>query len=266
MIKVKKILTKCLAGILGFALLPSFYFVLGTLSTSASSDVIGCNLSYHQDKFIFAEIFLQNVNVGEKVELSEVVELEVYAHVQDTCDEEISSEDILINFVPKSNITFHEIPIKYMSDVSKVVYYHYDRETNEHLLLPSDPDVYTEGSLMLLVENGSSSYESIKGAGVDLRYKISLSPLLLATSVKTGTIGLVIHTGAELPSKFDRYKHDVVYYATDGEYVAFSDVSYEDAIFILTGELPDDPWAEDPPAEEPRGFWATFIDLFDGCD
>ena len=266
MIKIKRILTKCLAGALGFVLLPSFYFVLGTLSTSASSDVMGGNLYYHQDKFIFAEISLPNVNVGEKVELSEVVELEVYAHVQDTCDEEISSEDILINLAPYISSKFTQLPIKYMSDVSKVGYYHYDRETNEYLFLPSDPDVYTEESLMLLVENGSSSYESIKGAGVDLRYKISLSPLLISTSVRTGTIGLVIKTGAELPSKFDRYKHDVVYVATDGEYVAFSDVSYEDAIFILTGELPDDPWAEEPPAEEPRGFWATFADLFDGCD
>ena len=98
--------------------------------------------------------------------------------------------------------------------------------------------------------------------GVDLR------SLGVIESVEVGSFALHTWISPDSTISFaERLTYKLVFYATDGEYVAFSDVSYEDAVAILTGDPADEP-AEPttPPESDSPSFWQKIADFFDGCD
>ena len=127
---------------------------------------------------------------------------------------------------------------------------------------------YTQEPLCLYFENGSKEYNNFYNYGCEMNFYVDLRSLGVIESVEAGAFG--VHTFMPPDSTISftvRNAYKAVFYATDGEYVAFSDVSYEDAVAILTGDPADEP-AEPttPPESDSPSFWQKIADFFDGCD
>ena len=266
MIKVKRILTKCLAAVLGFALLPCFFYAFGALSYASGEDLsVPFTLpepsppEYDEDISISVSFDL----LGERIKISE----KKYVNVSYTVNDNAESPEfnVLVLFANGE----HDLSHAY-----KGFYPHVNRD-NVCYIIDHNKELkefasrcYTQEYIYFYFENGSEEYNDFYSNGCQFDFSVDLRSLAVIESVEASSFASAVLIVPDATSGyFYRDNSNGVFYATDGEYVAFSDVSEEDAIFILTGELPDeDPPAEDSPAEEPRGFWATFTDLFDGCD
>ena len=127
---------------------------------------------------------------------------------------------------------------------------------------------FTQEPLCFYFENGSKEYNNFYNYGCEMNFYVDLRSLAVIESVEVGTLNLAVFIPPDSTIGFaDRYTTNIVFYATDGEYVAFSDVSDEDAIAILTGDPADEP-AEPttPPESDSPSFWQKIADFFDGCD
>ena len=271
MIKIKRILTKCLAGALGFVLLPCFYYAFGALSFAAGEDLaVPLTLpepsppEYDED----ISISVSFDYIGEKIKISE----KKYVNVSYTVNDNAESPElnVLVLFANGE----HDLSHAY-----KGFYPHVNRD-NVCYIIDHNKELkefasrcYTQEYIYFYFENGSEEYNDFYSNGCQFDFSVDLRSLAVIESVEASSFASAVLIVPDATSGyFYRDNSNGVFYATDGEYVAFSDVSEEDAIFILTGELPseeppvEEPPAEDPPTEEPRGFWATFADLFDGCD
>ena len=271
MVKFKKILTKCLAAFLAFAILPCIFYALSIfdITVSAEQDAIPDRnyeiLTKEWDDDIHSSITTDYL--GERLKLSECRTIPVTACVRDETDS--PEKNVYISFfIDDSNP--HHLSLRYhkkLSEEERTVYI-CSKKDGESVLEEFAEDAYTQEWLTFCFENGSEDYNRFYAEGCVLGVTVDLRALAILESVETGSIFVrtciaedFFHLGNY------RVRSSGIFYATDGEYVAFSDVSEEDAIAILTGELPgEDPPVEDPPADEPRGFWATLVDFFDGCD
>ena len=274
MIKVKRILTKCLAVALGFVLLPCFYYAFGALSFAASEDLaVPLTLpepsppEYDED----ISISMSFDHLGKKIKISENKYIDVSYTVNDNA-ESPDAHNVLVRCTT---------PYLYHAYMGFFPHYTPDRIDNVCYIIPYEWDsswykelkefearMYTTEYLYFYFENGSEEYDKFYSKGCTFNFRVDLRTLAAEESITSSCFILAVSMVDDAISGITYRKNkNFVFWASDGEYVAFSDVSEEDAIFILTGELPDeDPPAEDSPAEEPRGFWATFIDLFDGCN
>lgn len=127
---------------------------------------------------------------------------------------------------------------------------------------------YTQEPLCLYFENGSEEYNNFYNYGCEMYFGVDLRSLAVIESVEVGNLNLAVFIPPDSTISFaERDACKGVFYATDGEYVAFSDVSYEDAVAILTGDPADEP-AEPttPPESDSPSFWQKIADFFDGCD
>ena len=265
MIKIKRILTKCLAVALGFVLLPCFYYAFGALSFAAGEDLavpltLPEPLPPEYDEDISISVSFDHI--GEKIKISENNYVDISYTVNDNAESPDAHNVLVRSTTP---YLYHA----YTPDrTDNVCYIRPEKELKEF-----EAGIYTTEYLYFYFEKGSEEYNKFYSDGCTFDFSVDLRTLAVDESIKNYAFILAVYTVPDATSgTFYRDNKDFIFLASDGEYVAFSDVSKADAIFILTGELPsdepsvEDPPAEDPPAEEPRGFWATFADLFDGCD
>ena len=280
MIRIKRILTKCLAAVLGFVILPCI-FAFGASYAEAvpesekepiySPEALPQVSPREPDEYIHASI--ASDCIGKVYKISDLGQITVSASVSDEI--ESPENNVFVSFIPSNRD--HHLSMRYIAnsyDATPETVYIGCWEDGERVLKEFAEGVYTQEWLTFYFENGSDDYTRFYNEGCHLKAQVDIRALAALDSVETGSIAIrgCIDENFFYGNVDYRFGASCIFYASDGEYVAFSDVSNEDAIFILTGELPsdepsvEDPPAEDPPAEEPRGFWATFIDLFNGCD
>ena len=265
MIKIKRILTKCLSALLAFVLLPCFYYAFGALSFAAGEDLavpltLPEPLPPEYDEDISISVSFDYL--GERIKISE----NNYVNISYTVNDNAESPDphnVLVRST--TPYIYHAYtPDRTNDNVCYIM--PYKRGGTE--LKKFEAGVYTTEYLYFYFENGSEEYNKFYSDGCTFSFSVDLRTLMAEESIKNYAFILAVYTVPDATSgTLYRDNKDFIFLASDGEYVAFSDVSNEDAIFILTGELPsEEPPVEDPPAEEPHGFWATLVDFFDGCD
>lgn len=274
MIKIKRTLTKCLAALLAFVLLSCFCLALGTSCAEPQPEkeipfappddtgIFDYTPEYDED----ISISVSFDYFGEKIKISE----NNYVNISYTVNDNVESPDPH-NVLVRSTTPY--IYHAYTPDRTDNVCYIMPYKRGGTELKKFEAGIYTTEYLYFYFENGSEEYNKFYSDGCTFDFSVDLRTLAADESIKNYAFILAVYTVPEATSgTFYRNNKDFIFLATDGEYVAFSDVSNEDAIFILTGELPsdepsvEDPPVEEPPVEEPRGFWATLADFFDGCD
>ena len=265
MIKIKRILTKCLSALLAFVLLPCFYYAFGALSFAAGEDLavpltLPEPLPPEYDEDISISVSFDYL--GERIKISE----NNYVNISYTVNDNAESPDPHNVLVRSTTPYIYHAYTPDRTDDNVCYIMPYKRGGTE--LKKFEAGVYTTEYLYFYFENGSEEYNEFYSNGCTFNFSVDLRTLAAEEAIKVRGFILAVSTVPEASNRtVYRENKNFIALATDGEYVAFSDVSEEDAIAILTGELPgEEPPVEDPPAEEPHGFWATLVDFFDGCD
>ena len=272
MIKIKRILTKCLAAVLGFVILPCI-FAFGTSCAGTQPEDEDKTICFPDDSGIFETVLkpdeyihasIASDCIGKVYKISDLGQITVSASVSDEI--ESPENNVFVSFIPGNR--YHHLSMRYIANSynakPETVYIRF-YEDKEVSIKEFVEGVYTQEWLTFYFENGSDDYTRFYNEGCFLKAQVDIRALAALDSVETGEIHIRACIGDRLDGNESyRFGGDTIFYASDGEYVAFSDVSDEDAIAMLTAETT--PPAEEPPVEKPRGFWATFADLFDGCD
>ena len=262
--KLMKILQKTAFVILCFLLLPGIHLALNRVISSANMSEIEvhipttCYVSMHIDY------------LGERVKCAAVDELEVTVAVRN--DEERQEKDLKISFFAQKMPGNWELPVAHFYEDDMAYYWARGGEWK-----PIDKGDYKAEAVYLfynhnsddILKYSSPTTEDVYGEKAHiLLFKVRISNLISDNNeVKTGRICTYTETRYNLDHTEWGGGGETIYYATDGEYIAFSKVSYEDAESILTGEpvKPTTPSEPDPPASEPS-FWESLSDIFDGCN
>ena len=278
--KLMKILQKTAFVILCFLLLPGIHLALNRVISSANMSEIEvhipttCYVSMHIDY------------LGERVKCAAVDELEVTVAVRN--DEERQEKDLKISFFAQKMPGNWELPVAHFYEDDMAYYWARGGEWK-----PIDKGDYKAEAVYLfynhnsddILKYSSPTTEDVYGEKAHiLLFKVRISNLISDNNeVKTGRICTYTETRYNLDHTEWGGGGETIYYATDGEYIAFSKVSYEDAESILTGEpvKPTAPSEPKPPACEPDepvddpvdepldcspSFWESLSDLFDGCN
>lgn len=268
---IKRIPTKCLSALLAFVLLPCFCLALGTSCAEPQPEkeipfvppndtgIFESESDSWNDEHIPISVSFDYF--GKKIKLSEKKSVLISYTVKDIAAP--TNLNVLIIFENGE----YDLAQSYRGNGPDIkpdnICYVMGRAKE---LKEFPPLCYTQEPLCFYFENGCEEYNDFYRDGCELYFLVDLRSLGVIESVETSSFGLRVFITPDASYKFaERFTNDIVFYATDGEYVAFSDISEEDAKAILTGIPVEEP-PEEPPVEEPRGFWATLADIFDGCD
>ena len=274
--KLIKIIQKVLFSVVCFSLMTCIYFVLSPINASATPP------TFDTPKTAYVSVYTPLI--GKKVLLRDTPELFVTVGVRN--EEETKQKDALLRFsAGSSDFDFHSSPAggygnslpvlaysftyidsRYVDEKAYICWYNEDEGTDD--FFEFDENTYVQSFLFRIYEHGTDNFTRITepketDAYGELVHKtffyVNLKSLAIATAenLECGSIGASVTTGYNLEDREQGGRSGGFYYATDGEYVAFSDASEEDAKAILTGIPVGEPPEE--PSEEPKGF-------FSGCN
>lgn len=252
--KAIKAFRKTVFCFLCFSLLPILSCLLSQIRVSASSpDYVLPTTAYAAIDFDY---------IGKRVKLP-TNKIEVRASIRN--DEETQAKDVEIRF------GFATMSLSNDSDVevaclSEEAYYWEWLEPGRGEYVSIASAHYKNEGLYLFYENGSDGVKKlVNPTTVDaygerahtILFGFQFSDLSDNIKKKCGKMYLYVTTGYNLELSEMGGGSAEIYYVTDGDYVAFSAESYDDAERILYGEF--------------GYFWkVTFPnalnDLFDGCD
>ena len=254
MSKFKKIVVKFFVAITCFSLLPILSCLLSQTRASASSpDYVTPTTAYTAIDFDY---------IGKRVKLP-TEKIEVRASIRN--DEETQDKDVEIRFGFATMSLSNDSDVKVACLSEEACYWDW-LEPGRGEYVSIDTAHYKSKGLSLFYENGSDGFEKLVNPTTEDAYGEKAHTILfgfqfsdLSDSIKKkcGTLYLYVTTGYNLePSEMGGGSAEI-YYVTDGDYVAFSAESYDDAERILYGDS--------------GYFWkVTFpkflSDLFDGCD
>ena len=256
-----KILTKTIYTVVCFSVMLAV-LIMGSLVTGSAT---GETLEYKPSEKIYVSLHIDYI--GQKVKLSEVYYLGVLAGYRN--DEETGEKDVRVAFYAKelsesSSLGFSTarlfLPIAaYRYTGGEEVYY--NPSSSYH---PFGDTYYIQDRLFYLYEHDSEDFKKITnpentdayGEFAHVRgFSVDLRRLVTVDALSKGVFNLAVTVGYNQNDLGWESNRVSIYFATDGEYIAFSKVSADDAEAILT----------DTPAK-PQSFWASLSDLFDGCD
>ena len=254
MSKFKKIVVKFFVAITCLSLLPILSCLLSQIRVSASSpDYVLPTTAYAAIDFDY---------IGKRVKLP-TNKIEVRASIRN--DEETQAKDVEIKFGFAKMGLSGDTDVK-VACLSEEAYYWEWLEPGRGEYVSIDTAHYKNKGLYLFYENGSQEFEKlVNPTTVDaygerahtILFGFQFSDLSDSIKKKWGTMYLYVYTGYNLELSEVGSGGAEIYYVTDGDYVAFSAVSVDDAERILYGEF--------------GYFWRvtlpnTLNDLFDGCD
>ena len=254
MSKFKKIVVKFFVAITCFSLLPVLNCLLSQIRVSAcSSDYVTPTTAYAAIDFDY---------IGKRVKLP-TEKIEVRASIRN--DEETQAKDVKIRFGFATMSLSNDSDVE-LACLSEEEYYWEGLEQERGEYVSIDTAHYKNKGLCLFYENGSQEFEKlVNPTTVDaygekahtILFGFQFSDLSDSIKKKRGTMYLYVITGYNLEYSEKGSGIAEIYYVTDGDYVAFSAESYDDAERILYGEF--------------GYFWKvtfpnTLNDLFDGCD
>jgi hypothetical protein len=251
--KLKKLLQKIIFSVLCFSLMLSVFVYADSdpIPVPPLPDIgyVACDFEYY----------------GQKVKLSDFSEFEV--NVSFRQDKHIQ-DDVMIFFLASRRLLdlaccdAEEEPMTETPPSLSMI---------RDGLSPIDADEFVHGPIYCFYASGGDKIKKLSHpttldafgeAAHVIRFKFRCPEDMKVSGIRLGFICANMITGYNLEYEQMGEENAYIYYATDGEYIAFSDVSMDDAEYIFTGVRKEPADALD----EPRGFWATFADLFDGCD
>ena len=257
--KLMKILTKVVYTVVCFSVMLAV-LIMGSLVTGSAT---GESPTYKPSEKVYLSLYIDYI--GQKVKLSEVYELVVVVAFRN--DEETQTKDMLVSFYAYEDIedvklsySYRHLPIKAPYNPRDEQVYWNPQSTYEEF----NEQVFIQSMLFYIYENDSEDFKNVTdpeqtdayGEAAHKRaFHVDLRRLATVVTVNRGAICASAKVGYNLDYYEVEANRDTIYYATDGEYIAFSKVSADDAEAILT----------DTPAK-PQSFWASLSDLFDGCD
>ena len=252
--KAIKAFRKTVFCFLCFSLLPILSCLLSQIRVSASSpDYVLPTTAYAAIDFDY---------IGKRVKLP-TNKIEVRASIRN--DEETQAKDVKIRFGFATMSLSNDSDVE-LACLSEEEYYWEGLEQERGEYGSIDTAHYKNKGLCLFYENGSQEFEKlVNPTTVDaygekahtILFGFQFSDLSDSIKKKRGTMYLYVITGYNLEYSEKGSGIAEIYYVTDGDYVAFSAESYDDAERILYGEF--------------GYFWkvtfpARLKDLFDGCD
>ena len=254
MSEFKKIVVKFFVAITCLSLLPILSCLLSQTRASASSpDYVTPTTAYAAIDFDY---------IGKRVKLP-TEKIEVRASIRN--DEKTQAKDVEIQFGFAKMGLSDDTDVK-VACLSEEAYYWEWLEPGRGEYVSIDTAHYKNKGLDLFYENGSDEFKKLANpTTVDaygerahtILFGFQFSDLSDSIKKKWGTMYLYVYTGYNLELSEVGSGGAEIYYVTDGDYVAFSAVSVDDAERILYGEF--------------GYFWKvtfpnTLNDLFDGCD
>ena len=265
--KFGKFIIKVIYTVICFSLVPCVLSIFNFVPVNADEDA---STMYVPDPYF--SVTVQTGVSGKKFKLSEKTHIQLTAYVRDNI--ESPKDDVYITFRSSTHplsYAYHCDDRFYPEDSVKKVYIFGHNADNEWDYREINTDTYTQDRLWFCFLNGSEEYEQFYTEGCQLRLSVDLRALAVAESPESGSLAVTVRT---IDGEYRSRSHGI-YFATDGNYVAFSYESSEDAMAILmeTNDAPavdnDTPVDIEPPHDahdEPRNFWSVFEDIFNGCD
>ena len=277
--KIMKILKKVVFAVVCFSLLPCTYSALAQIGASATpaapistNESDGLSICYNPAE---CHVEVRIPEIGKRIALADLPEIYVEGTVH--IGEEYREKDVIVCFgaLVDEGPYVHNLPV--MCDKwfdTPVRYLSYDNRTGEESYPEFMMSVYMRSRLYYFFENGTSEFETITSSDVDFYHYVDLTPLAAKKELTVGDICLYAKMRCNLinpnPDKDDNldsstsFVSDGIAIATDGDYIAFSYESVEDAKAILAGASSEPP--ENELVDEPSSFWDKISDFFDGCD
>ena len=277
--KILKIVNKTIYTVICFSVM----FAVLMIGNSVTGSAMGEIQTYKPSENVYASLYIDYI--GQKVKLSEVYYLTVRAGYRS--DDETGGKNVRVAFyateLSESSSLGFEMARRYLPIAAyrytggEEVYY--NPRSSYH---PFSHENYIQDRLFYLYDHDSEDFKKVTnpentdayGESARVRrFSVDLRRLVTVETVSKGVFNLAVTLGHDQDDVEEESNRISIYFATDGEYIAFSKVSYEDAESILTGEPvkptapsePSDNPSKEPP-EETASFWETISDFFDGCD
>ena len=280
---MKKLFQKLAFSIVCFSIMIGMFSLFGTASEGGTIGSLEVPPEDSRPKVAYVSVYTENM--GKKIKLEDKSRFLFTVGLRH--EERTQKKDVLLrvtsNMYPSESIFGDPLPISahrkyiYAEDPEPVyVYVNY-----ASTFTPFPHQSYTTASLYKIYEQGTKDFgylsnprekDSYGRSAYLLNFYVDLSRLALVEEVTNGAFSAYATVGYDLDFDDQGTGYDGIAFVTDGEYVVFAR-TLEAAKSILSADSEnsatppvEDPPAEEPLAEEPRGFWATFADLFDGCD